>query len=135
MQEERDFSDGTLRLIGLLWMLQERASKTNRVVLLEEPELSLHTAVVRQLPSMLSRVTRRRGIQVILSTHSTEMLADAGLGLDEVVVLSPGAEGTTATMASELEDVQRYVDTDLNLQEILEPLTRPEGIDKLSLLG
>ena len=135
LQEERDFSDGTLRLIGLLWMLQERASKTNRVVLLEEPELSLHTAVVRQLPSMLSRVTRRRGIQVILSTHSTEMLADEGLGLDEVVVLSPGAEGTTATMASELEDVQRYVDTDLNLQEILEPLTRPEGIDKLSLLG
>ena len=135
LQEERDFSDGTLRLIGLLWMLQERASKTNRVVLLEEPELSLHTAVVRQLPSMLSRVTRRRGIQVILSTHSTEMLADAGLGLDEVVVLCPGAEGTTATVASELEDVQRYVDTDLNLQEILEPLTRPEGIDKLSLLG
>ena len=134
-QDERDFSDGTLRLIGLLWILQERASKTNRVVLLEEPELSLHTAVVRQLPSMLSRVTRRQGIQVILSTHSTEMLADDGLGLHEVVALHPDAEGTTATMAADVEHAQRYLDAGLTVQEILEPLTRPEGIEKLPLLG
>ena len=135
LQEERDFPDGTLRLIGLLWMLQERALRTNRVVLLEEPELSLHTAVVRQLPSMLSRVTRRKGIQVILSTHSTEMLADTGLGLNEVVVLHPGAEGTTATMASDIDHVQSHLDAGLGLQEILEPHTSPGEIDKLSLLG
>ena len=135
LQEEQDFSDGTLRLIGLLWMLQENASKSNRVVLLEEPELSLHAAVVRQLPSMLSRVTRRKGIQVILSTHSTELLADPGLGLHEVVTLHPGDEGTTATMAADIADVEEYLGAGLHLPEILEPLTRPEGIEQLSLFG
>lgn len=135
LQDEQDFSDGTLRLIGLLWMMQERASKTNRVVLLEEPELSLHSAVVRQLPSMLSRVTRRRGIQVLLSTHSTEMMADDGLGLDEVVVLTPSSDGTTAKMASDVAHIDRFLEADLDLREILEPLTRPEGIEQLPLLG
>jgi predicted ATPase len=47
-QTEDQFSDGTLRLLGLLWSLLEGAGP----LLLEEPELSLHEAVVRHLPSM-----------------------------------------------------------------------------------
>ena len=124
-------SDGTLRLIGLLWTLQDKSSKSNRVILLEEPELSLHAAVVRKLPAVLSRVTRRDGPQVILSTHSAEMLSDPGLGLDEVVVLSPDAEGTTAQMASEIEGAREHVDAGINLREILESRTQPAGIDQL----
>ena len=130
-QDERDLSDGTLRLIGLLWTLQDKASKSNRVILLEEPELSLHAAVVRKLPAALSRVTRRDGPQVILSTHSAEMLSDPGLGLDEVVVLSPDAEGTAAQMASEIEGAREHVDAGINLREILESRTQPAGIDQL----
>lgn len=67
-QNERDFSDGTLRLIGLLWALQETGS-TAGPVLLEEPELSLHTDIVRQLPSVLARAQGRTRRQVILTTH------------------------------------------------------------------
>ncbi len=130
-QDERDLSDGTLRLIGLLWTLQDKSSKSNRVILLEEPELSLHAAVVRKLPAVLSRVTRCDGPQVILSTHSAEMLSDPGLGLDEVVVLSPDAEGTTAQMASEIEGAREHVDAGINLREILESRTQPAGIDQL----
>ena len=63
------------------------------------------------------------------------MLADTGLGLNEVVVLHRGAEGTTATMASDIEHVQSHLDAGLGLQEILEPHTSPGEIDKLSLLG
>lgn len=132
-QDERDLSDGTLRLIGLLWTLQEKSSKTNRIILLEEPELSLHSAVVRRLPAVLSRVARRDGPQVILSTHSAEILSDPGLGLDEVVVLSPDTEGTTAQMASEIEGAARFVDVELNLHEILESQTRPARLDQLPL--
>ena len=132
-QDERDLSDGTLRLIGLLSTLQDKSSKSNRVILLEEPELSLHAAVVRKLPAVLSRVTRRDVPQVILSTHSAEMLSDPGLGLDEVVVLSPDAEGTTAQMASEIEGARELVDAGINLREILESRTQPPGIDQLLL--
>jgi hypothetical protein len=43
-QTEEQFSDGTLRLIGLLWSLLEG----NSMLLLEEPEISLNDAIVEQ---------------------------------------------------------------------------------------
>lgn len=130
LQDERDFSDGTLRLIGLLWVLHEGTS-SNRVVLLEEPELSLHAAIVRQLPTILYRMTRDRG-QVILSTHSGEMLMDPGLGVNEVVILKPEDEGTTVTSVADLPDIDKLLTADLNLNEILEPKTRPSEVNRLS---
>ncbi len=42
-QKEDQFSDGTLRLMGLLWSMLEGTGP----LLLEEPELSLHPEVVR----------------------------------------------------------------------------------------
>ena len=132
IQKEREFSDGTLRLIALLWLLAEKSSKTNRVLLLEEPELSLHPAILRELPTILSRVTRRDGPQVILSTHSSDMLADRGIGLHEVVLLKPGSEGTTAALASDVPGVADLIDAGMDLSEIIEPLTRPHEVAELS---
>ena len=133
-QDERDLSDGTLRLIGMLWMLTEKASKKNQVILMEEPELSLHDAIVRRLPTLLSRATRHNGTQAILSTHSMEILADPGLGLDEVVILQPDKEGTTAMMAADVDGIEEHLDLDFSLHEILAQRTTPSGIEKLSLL-
>jgi predicted ATPase len=45
-QTEEQFSDGTLRLMGLLWV----AMGSGGPLLLEEPELSLHPEIVRFLP-------------------------------------------------------------------------------------
>ena len=129
-QDERDFSDGTLRLIGLLWILGDGTS-SNHVVLLEEPELSLHAAVVRQLPTILYRMTKDRG-QVILSTHSGEMLKDPGLGVNEVIVLQPEYDGTTVTSVADLPNIDALLTADLNLDEILEPLTRSDQVNRLS---
>ena len=132
-QSEHDLSDGTLRLIGLLWMIQEKSrNKKGCVILLEEPELSLHTAVVRWLPTILHRAARGNRSQFILSTHSAEMLEDPGLGLDEVLILKPGDDGTTALPATEFPDIGTLLDAGLNLAEILHPETAPVGIDRLS---
>jgi predicted ATPase len=132
-QDEKDFSDGTLRLIGLLWALLEVRSKGSRITLLEEPELSLHSSIVRQLPSILARVTRKGQGQVILSTHAMDMLADPGLGLDEIVVLKPGEEGTSAVPASQIENIKDLLDAGMGFDEILEPVTKPSGAEELSL--
>ena len=94
-QDERDFSDGTLRLLGLLWALIE-GQLSPGVVLLEEPELSLHGAIAQRLPAMLAKAQVQGGSQVILTSHSYDILSDEGLGLDEVVLLRPNDEGTTA---------------------------------------
>ena len=89
-QTEDQFSDGTLRLLGLLWATLEGSGP----LLLEEPEMSLHPEVVRFVPQMFARIQRRSGRQILLSTHSTDLLRDDGIGLDEVLLLQPATEGT-----------------------------------------
>lgn len=130
-QNEHDFSDGTLRLVGLLWSLLE-GKRDAGPVLLEEPELSLHSSVVRQLPSILSRFRGTGGPQVLLTTHSEEIMKDQGLGLDEVVVLEPGTEGTEAVPGTSVEGAARLLAGGLSLAEILGPRTRPKRVDELS---
>ena len=91
-QTEEQFSDGTLRLIGLFWSAMEKEGP----LLLEEPELSLHPGMVRVLPKMLARVQRRTGRQTLLSTHSPELLRDKRSGLQQTLAIIPGVEGARA---------------------------------------
>lgn len=53
-QQEAQFSDGTLRLIGFLFALLD----FNGVILLEEPEINLHAGIITQLPEFISRIQR-----------------------------------------------------------------------------
>ena len=129
-QNEKDFSDGTLRLIGLLWALLE-GKKDGGPVLLEEPELSLHSSVVRQLPTILYRIRSVGGPQVVLTTHSNDILEDPGLGKDEVVLLRPGAEGTEADVAGSIPDIQELLDAGMNLADVLVPRTAPPEVQEL----
>ena len=53
--------------------------------------------MIRDLPTILSRVRGGGGPQALLTPHSEEKLRDEGLGDAEVVLLSLGAGGTVAT--------------------------------------
>ena len=130
LQNERDFSDGTLRLIGLLWSLIEKG-RVGGPVLLEEPELSLHSSVVNQIPAILSRVRNNGGPQVVVTTHSSEILYDEGLGKDEVVLLTPGEDGTETQEAAEIQDIQSLLNSGLSIAEILLPKTKPSAVHEL----
>ncbi len=130
-QTEGQFSDGTLRLIGLLWVTMAKGGP----LLLEEPELSLHPEIVRVLPQMLARVQRRTGRQVFLSTHSPELLRDGGIGLDEVLLLSPGAEGAAVTPAGSNQEIRDLLEGGLSLADVVIPMTRPEQAMQLTLFG
>lgn len=109
-QDERDFSDGTLRLIGLLWTLSDKAAP-QAPVLLEEPELSLHAEIIKVLPSLLQRASASGGRQVIASSHGTQLLDDPGVSPDEVLLLLPGAEATTVKLASDDPLICRLVES------------------------
>jgi hypothetical protein len=130
-QTEEEFSDGTLRLMGLLWALLDGTG----TLLLEEPELSLHPDVVTFVPQMLSRVQGKSGRQVILSTHSPDLLRDEGIGLDEVLLLQPANEGTQVRPASDFDEIVSLLDGGLPLGEAVMPLTRPRGANQLVLFG
>ncbi len=130
-QTEEQFSDGTLRLMGLLWVAMDKDGP----LLLEEPELSLHPEIVRVLPQMLARAVHRTGRQIFLSTHSPDLLRDEGIGLDEVLLLLPGKEGTAVKTAAALEDVCHLLEGGLSLADAVIPKTKPEQATQLAVFG
>jgi predicted ATPase len=130
-QTEDHLSDGTLRLLGLLWAALDGIGP----LLLEEPELSLHPEVVRFLPQMFARMTRRTGRQVLLSTHSSDLLRDTGIGLDEVLLLQPDKEGTAVRRASDFKEVEALLKGGSSLADAVLPLTRPEKAEQLTLFA
>jgi predicted ATPase len=128
-QGEDQLSDGTLRLLGLLWAMLDG----NGPLLLEEPELSLHPDVVRHLPQMFAKIQRKGGRQVLLSTHSPDLLQDEGIGLDEVLLLIPESEGTRVRPASAVEEIPTLLRNGSTLAETVLPLTRPRDASQLVL--
>ncbi|MBI2060113.1 MAG: AAA family ATPase [Nitrospirae bacterium] len=130
-QTEELFSDGTLRLMGLLWAALDGSGP----LLLEEPEISLHPEVVRYIPQMFFRLQRKSGRQFVVSTHSLEVVGDEGVGVDEVLLLQPGSEGTVLLPASRLKDVKSLLEGGLSLAEAVMPHTRPERAEQLPLLA
>ena len=130
-QSEEQFSDGTLRLMGLLWAVMEKGGP----LLLEEPELSLHPEIVRLLPQMLWRVRGRPARQLFLSTHSPELLADEGIGLDETLLFFPEGEGAKVQPAASLNDIRPLLEGGLSLSEVVIPRTQPPDVRELALFA
>lgn len=128
-QREDQFSDGTLRLLGLLWSLLEGDS----LLLLEEPELSLNAGIVSQIAPLIYRMQRTRRRQIVVSTHSESLLTERGIDGREVLLLSPGREGTSIEVASELQDVRELLKAGLTVGEVILPKTRPKKVNQLSL--
>ena len=117
-QREDQFSDGTLRLIGLLWSLLESDS----IVLLEEPELSLNLGIVSQLAPSISRVQRNKRSQVLVSTQSDVLLIEQGIDGSEVLMLIPDKKGTVVKPSSDFDDVCVLLKNGITVGEIV--LTR-----------
>lgn len=135
-QSEADFSDGTLRLMGVLWALLDDSD--GGPLLLEEPELSLHPAVVRRIPQMMLRAqrARKRAIrQVLLSTHSSELLSDEGIAADEILLFIPAQEGSRVEIGAETDRVRNLLNTGLPPGEVVIPYTEPENAFQLSFWG
>ena len=133
-QSEADFSDGTLRLIGLLWTLVS-APANGGVLLLEEPELSLNAAIVRTLPTVLAAAQRDRSMQVLLSTHAPELLDDEGVLPREVLVLQVTGDGTTATLLSDIDEVADELAAQLPTSDVVDGLVSPQDLAGLIAVG
>lgn len=133
-QNEADFSDGTLRLIGLLWTIVS-APANGGVLLLEEPELSLNAAIVRNLPSVLAMAQRDRTMQVVLSTHAPELLDDEGVVPSEVLVLRTTVDGTSTSKLGEIDEAAPMLAAELPTSDIVESLISPGDLSGLIEVG
>ncbi len=128
-QRENQLSDGTLRLIGLLWSLMEG----NALLLLEEPELSLNEEIVRHLPRVIRKIqaqakTRR---QVLVTTHSEALLSDPSIGADEVLRLVTTPNGTEVKGTDRQEDIM--LQSGLPVGEVFLPSVKSETSAQLHL--
>ncbi|MEZ5293705.1 MAG: AAA family ATPase [Vicinamibacterales bacterium] len=130
-QTEEHFSDGTLRLLGLLWVFLDGTAP----LLLEEPELSLHTAVVRHVPAIMARLGRKAGRQIVVSTHSAELLGDQGIDPSEVILLLPSSEGTAVKNAEGDAEIRELLDGGLSMADAVIPRTTPRNLQQLLPFG
>jgi predicted ATPase len=128
-QREDQFSDGTLRLLGLFWSLLESGS----LLLLEEPELSLHSGIIMQLPPLMYRLQQQRKRQIIVSTHSADLLSDKGISGEEVIMLNPNKEGTEIVQASSMRQIRELLKQGFAPSEAILPSTKPKNVLQLSM--
>ncbi len=125
---EDQFSDGTLRLIALLWALLEGDS----LLLLEEPELSLNDEIVRQIPLMIDRIKRQAKYrrQTLITTHSEAMLSNPIDGR-AILLVTPTDDGSQIRSAT--ADELAMLANGLSPAEVLLPKARPQGVEQLGL--
>lgn len=131
-QQEDQFSDGTLRLIGLLWSLLSGDS----LLLLEEPELSLHTGIVRQLAPLIHRLQKTKSgkRQVIISTHSEALLRHRSIEPSEVLVLEPSDDSSTAIVPASTDDaIAALLEGGMNMADAIMPRTEARDASQLLL--
>jgi predicted ATPase len=129
-QREDQFSDGTLRLIGLLWSLLTGES----LLLLEDPELSLNSGIVAQLAPLIFRLQRLRRRQVLISTHSDALLTERGIDGREVLLLMPETEGTQVVVSSDIADIRTLLESGFTVGEAVLPMTKPSKTSQLTLI-
>ncbi|MFN4106063.1 MAG: AAA family ATPase [Acinetobacter johnsonii] len=129
-QREDSFSDGTLRLLGILWSLQD----SNGLLLLEEPELSLNQAVVEQIPLLIDRVlkgNRKNKRQIFITTHSKDLLSNRGIDSNSILILRSEKEGTSINSVSDNDKIA--LEAGLSVADVILPQTKPALIEQLGL--
>ena len=130
-QREDQFSDGTLRLIGLFWSLLDGDAP----LLLEEPELSLHAGIVSKLPEIFFKLQRQKKRQIFVSTHSGEMLSQKSIGGEEVLILRPDKEGTVVEVASSIREIRDLLNSGLSVADAILPYTSSSNLHQLEMFG
>ncbi|MBB1093153.1 AAA family ATPase [Rhodopseudomonas palustris] len=131
LQREDQFSDGTLRLIALFWLLMDG----DGLLLLEEPELSLDEHIIQQLPRLIDRVSKsskRKRRQIVITTHSQALLDNKAIDGFGVLRLERAEEGTRI-VAPSVEEVA-LLQGGLSVADVLLPKVHPKNVDQLALL-
>ena len=90
-----NMSDGTLRVLGILVALFQLSGGAWRVPLvgIEEPEIALHPGASGVLRDSLHEASRHT--QIILTSHSPDLLDDDELDPDAILVVAAKAGDTT----------------------------------------
>jgi predicted ATPase len=128
-RSEESFSDGTLRLIGLLWSLQEGGP----VLLLDKPELSLNEGIAERLPEVMERLRNgsSKRSQLVICTQSEALLSNPGIDGRGVIALEVGEQGSRGRVLNTQE--MEALDAGFSISEAVLPKLRPKFLNRLGL--
>lgn len=114
-------SDGTLRIAGIITALSQEPPPA--VIGIEEPELTIHPGAIPLVYDFIHQASRRT--QIILTTHSPEVLDRVDVDRDTVLVVSkPSEDGITRVSAMAMAQQQAVRQNLMTLGEVF----RSEGI-------
>lgn len=68
-------------------------------------------------------------------TNSHDLLRDESIGLDEVLLLQPGENGTIVPPAKGFDEIHHLLNGGLSLAKAVLPMTRPQNAEQLPLFG
>ena len=128
MQNEMLFSDGTLRMIGFLFAMLDGMG----IILLEEPEINLHSSVVAQMPEYIASIQRQKNRQVLITTHSFDILNNSGIRSTEVLFMQNGNEGTDIRNIKDMPEVKALLNAGFSVADALIKKCEPEGVDTIA---
>ena len=106
------------------------------LLLLEEPELSLHKGIVEQLAPLIHRLQKIKSgkRQVILSTHSEVLLEHRSIDPREVLMLVPGQDGSTEVIpASTDEEINALLSGGMSIADAIFPKTFARAANQMLL--
>lgn len=103
----QNMSDGTLRALGVLTALfQNNRDFSSTLIGIEEPETALHPAASAALREALLRASKTT--QIIVTSHSPELLDDIAIGDDQILaVVSQAGETKLAKIDPASRDAIR----------------------------
>ena len=94
----------------------------------------MHLGIVKQIPEFIAHLQSDKPRQVIITTHSYEILSNEGISSNEIVVLKPDAEGTSVFVGADNMEIMNLLNSGFSVAEAVIPITEPSDLDSINRL-
>ncbi|OGK02653.1 MAG: hypothetical protein A2350_07040 [Candidatus Raymondbacteria bacterium RifOxyB12_full_50_8] len=95
----------------------------------------MHSGVVRHLARLIYRMQKARKRQVLVSTHSPDLLSDTGISGEEVFLLQPDREGTRVIPSAQVGEIRTLLQAGMPVADAVFPHTEPRNAAQLELFN
>lgn len=105
-------SDGTINLINMIVALY---FEDKSFIVIEEPERSIHPALISKVIEMMKDASRKK--QIILTTHNPEIVKAAGPR--DIYLISRSDDGfSSVSRPYEKEEVRTFLENDIKIEDL-----------------
>jgi predicted ATPase len=106
-------SDGTINLTAFVIAMYFEA---NSLIIVEEPERNIHPRLISKILDMMKDVSEKKGKQIIVTTHNSEVVKSAGL---ENLLLIYRHDGfSRIDRPAEKERVKNFLKNEIGIDEL-----------------